>query len=148
MLGLRSIETPAASGKEFLWYQTRHSEPKPSELGRPGRCRWHSFGGGDRRSSRLRGPVKAETETPITASRHILFSPPTSRLPSRARALPDPGKRVANDKGEGPGGRGPMGGRACAQRGRGRPGGEKEEGLRPRKAGVGARPGVPGSAVT
>lgn len=44
----------------------------------------------------------------------------------------------------GPGGRGSTGGRACAQRGRGRPGGEKEEGLRPRKAGVGDRPAVAG----
>lgn len=45
------------------------------------------------------------------------------------------------------GGRGSIGSRACAQRGRGRPGGEKEEGLRPRKAGVGDRPVTAASAV-
>lgn len=39
VLGLRSTETPAASGKEFLWGQIRHSEPKPGELGRTRRCR-------------------------------------------------------------------------------------------------------------
>lgn len=46
------------------------------------------------------------------------------------------------------GGRGSIGSRACAQRGRGRSGGEKEEGLRPRKAGVGDRPVIAGSVVT
>lgn len=48
----------------------------------------------------------------------------------------------------GPGGRGSIGGRACAQRGRGRTGGEKEEGLRPRQARVGDRPVIAGSIVT
>lgn len=39
MFGLRSTETPAASGKEFLWDQIRRSEPKPGEVGRTRRCR-------------------------------------------------------------------------------------------------------------
>ncbi|KAI4540504.1 hypothetical protein MG293_009545 [Ovis ammon polii] len=51
VFGLRSIETPAVSGNEFPWDQIRHSDPKPGQLGRTRRCRWYSFGGGDRRCS-------------------------------------------------------------------------------------------------
>ena len=51
VFGLGSIEEPAASRKEFLWDQIRHSEPKPGQLGRTSRCCSYSFGGGDRHCS-------------------------------------------------------------------------------------------------
>lgn len=43
VLGLRSTETPTLSGKELLWGQIRHSEPKPCELGRTRRCRLYGL---------------------------------------------------------------------------------------------------------